>query len=99
MKKMRFEAILDTKVLTKNVNVKFLEPWINGRVTQLLGIEDDILQDYVINSITDEKEPSAKKMQLYLTGFLGAKNARIFMKELWEHLVRFHPACLLLRRR
>jgi hypothetical protein len=26
-------------------------------------------------------------MQINLTGFLGAKNARLFMAELWRHLV------------
>jgi serine/arginine repetitive matrix protein 1 len=34
-----------------------------------------------------EKELNPKRMQINLTGFLHAKNARLFMGELWGHLV------------
>ena len=91
MKKLKFEAILSEKVLSAKVDIKAMEPWVTHRLTELLQVEDDILVDYIINCLADEKQPNAKKMQLYLTGFTGAKNARIFMKELWTFLVSLLP--------
>lgn len=38
-------------------------------------------------SSTNLQFPCPKKMQINLTGFLNGKNARLFMGELWEHLL------------
>ena len=32
------------------------------------------------------QHPDPKELQMYLTGFLHGKNARLFMGELWDHL-------------
>ena len=62
-----------------------LKKWIATRVTELAGFEDDVLVEYVFNQL--EEDPlDAKVMQMHLTGFMQ-KNARLFMKELWELLV------------
>ena len=33
------------------------------------------------------QHPNPKEMQINLTGFLNGKNARVFIGELWEHLL------------
>ena len=39
------------------------------------------------HATTVEQSPEPRRMQMNITGFLHAKNARLFMKELWELLV------------
>ncbi len=67
------------------MRVDTLKPWISKRVTQLAGFEDEVLIEYVFNQLEQPKwDP--KQMQIYLTGFMH-KNARVFVKELWELLI------------
>eukprot|EP00040_Diaphanoeca_grandis_P035074 m.219552 g.219552 ORF g.219552 m.219552 type:complete len:308 (+) comp33296_c2_seq2:121-1044(+) len=93
MKAMKFESIIDTKVSLKNVNLEVFGPWITKRVTELLGMEDDLLIDFIVNILDESKQglkhaaPNPKQMQMNLTGFLRKDKARIFMGELWELLV------------
>jgi serine/arginine repetitive matrix protein 1 len=70
------------------VELKIVKPWIETRITELLhGTEDEIVVEFATTMLDDAKQarktPNPKKMQLNLTGFLSAKPARIFMKELW----------------
>ncbi|KAK1444580.1 serine/arginine regulated nuclear matrix like protein [Babesia gibsoni] len=90
------------------VKIDAFKPWINRRVTELMGVEDEIVVDYCISQLkffgeTDAKANSEnagdggrglnekpyldpKKLQINLTGFM-AKNAKVFVKELWELLI------------
>jgi serine/arginine repetitive matrix protein 1 len=65
-----------------------MRTWINKRICEYLGFEDDVLVEYIISELqtTDDKGPCAKKLQIYMTGFLE-KNAGKFMLELWELLI------------
>ncbi|KAG5674031.1 hypothetical protein PVAND_004022 [Polypedilum vanderplanki] len=56
-------------------------------MTQMMKLEDDVLEEYVINQLEEMKIPDPKKIQIYLTGFLGSKNAKIFVEQLWELLL------------
>ena len=67
-------------------NLDTIKPWITTRVNQLLGIDDDVVVDFVFNLLENTQFPDPKDMQINLTGFLNGKNARIFMQELWELL-------------
>ncbi len=67
------------------VKIDTLKGWITRRVTQLAGFEDDVLIEYVFNQL-EPKSLDAKQMQVNLTGFMH-KNAKVFMKELWELLI------------
>lgn len=44
--------------------------WIAKKVTELLGVDDDIVSNYVISQLelAGESGPNPKEMQLYLTG-------------------------------
>jgi len=50
-----------------------------------------VLCYYVLRQISFvhvfQQHPDGKEMQINLTGFLNAKNARVFMHELWELLI------------
>merc|ERR1719247_1233577 len=65
-----------------------MAPWIANRITELLGVEDDIVVDYCMTQLEDGKEKTIdpKMLQLNLQAFL-ARKAPKFMKELWEMLL------------
>merc|ERR1719249_289471 len=85
MKVMKFEEALSTKVDMTKVKLDVLKPWIADRVNDLLGMEDDVVTEFIFNQL-EAKDPDPRKMQINLTGFLNGKNARLFMGELWTHL-------------
>ncbi|ESN95180.1 hypothetical protein HELRODRAFT_87156 [Helobdella robusta] len=87
MKTMKFADNLDKKVDMTKVNLDTLKPWITNKITQLLTIEDDVVTEFVFNQLEERKQPNGKDMQINLTGFLNAKNARLFMEELWQLLL------------
>ncbi len=86
LKQMKFEEVLATKIDMRRVKLDVLKPWIAKRVAEILGIEDDVVVEFIFNQLEDEKEPDPKKIQINLTGFLNGKNARVFMGELWGML-------------
>lgn len=49
-------------------------------------MEDDVLIEYVFTQL-EVKDLNPKIMQINLTGFLNARQSRIFMGELWAFLV------------
>uniref|UniRef100_A0A7S2SU80 PWI domain-containing protein n=1 Tax=Rhizochromulina marina TaxID=1034831 RepID=A0A7S2SU80_9STRA len=85
MKKMKFAAVLGTKVDTGKVNLPVMNRWITERLTQLLGFEDEIVIGLVINFLEANKHPAPKQLQLDVTGFLE-KKAGQFVEELWTLL-------------
>ncbi|CAD5125116.1 DgyrCDS13359 [Dimorphilus gyrociliatus] len=84
MKQMKFAANLEKKVDMVRVKLDTIKPWITDKVTEILGMEDDVVVGLTINQLEENRYPDAKDMQINLTGFLNARNARIFMSELWD---------------
>merc|ERR1719429_34934 len=82
---MKFEDSLANKIEMKKVKLDVMKPWISDRVSTLLGMEDDVIVEFIFNQL-EAKDPDPRKMQINLTGFLNGKNARIFMGELWALL-------------
>ena len=37
------------------VNLDVIKPWVTNRVTELLGIEDEVLIEYIFNMLESEK--------------------------------------------
>ncbi|VDN36542.1 unnamed protein product [Gongylonema pulchrum] len=68
------------------VNLDVLKPWITAKLNDILGMEDDVLIEYVFSQL-EEKSLNPKVMQINLTGFLNARRAREFMGELWGMLL------------
>lgn len=85
----------EVEVNMSKVNMDVMSNWIQKRITELLGIEDDIVVDYCKQQLfpvedasdtSTSKKICPKKLQINLTGFL-AKNAATFVKELWGLLL------------
>ncbi len=86
LKQMKFEEpLLTTKIEWSKVRMDVIKPWITKRIAQLLGMEDDVVTEFIFNQL-DEEDVDPRKMQINLTGFLNGKNARVFMGELWRML-------------
>mmetsp|Transcript_21553 Transcript_21553/g.31328 ORF Transcript_21553/g.31328 Transcript_21553/m.31328 type:complete len:304 (-) Transcript_21553:210-1121(-) len=81
----KFAPILETKVDLKRVNLDIMSKWVTERLIELLGFEDDIVINLVINMIK-AKDPDPRRMQMDITGFLEKKSGA-FMEELWTLLV------------
>lgn len=81
----KFSPILDTKVNVKKINIDFMTKWITAKIIQVVGFEDDILINLVVN-ILEGETIDPKKLQLDVTGFLE-KQAQAFVEELWTLLV------------
>jgi serine/arginine repetitive matrix protein 1 len=81
----KFAAILDTKIDIKKVNIDIISKWVSEKTIEVLGFEDEIVINLVINMLQSEKL-HGKKMQLDVTGFLE-KGAGQFVEELWTLLV------------
>ncbi|CAI5457601.1 unnamed protein product [Closterium sp. Yama58-4] len=87
LKTQRFAKIFDKPVDMKKVKKEVIYPWIARRVTELLGVEDEVLINYIFSLLQDEVDP--KRMQIQLTGFLE-NHTTTFMKELWRILRNAH---------
>ncbi|OAF68289.1 hypothetical protein A3Q56_03970, partial [Intoshia linei] len=86
MKQMKFAPILDKKVDMDCVNLDIVKPWVSKSITELLGFEDDVINDFVLNQL-EVRFPNGKSIQINLTGFLNAKNAHQFVQHLWTLLL------------
>uniref|UniRef100_A0A914LF20 PWI domain-containing protein n=3 Tax=Meloidogyne TaxID=189290 RepID=A0A914LF20_MELIC len=86
LKQMRFEQVLDMKVDMQKVNLNVIKPWITLKLNEILGMEDDVVVEYVFTQLED-RDINPKKIQINLAGFLNAKRAREFMGELWQMFV------------
>lgn len=63
LKQMKFSDVLSKKVDMSKVKLDVLRPWISAKITHLLNLEDDVIEEYVVNQLEEEKYPNAKKMQ------------------------------------
>ncbi|ORX53844.1 serine/arginine repetitive matrix 1-like protein [Piromyces finnis] len=86
LKNMSFPSIFNKKVNLKKVHMPTLQQWISKKVIEILGMEDDVLINYIYETLEETHSPDPKLLQLNLTGFLE-KNAGSFVKELWERIL------------
>ncbi|CAO3652543.1 unnamed protein product [Cunninghamella echinulata] len=82
---MTFPPEFDQKIDIKKVNLDVMKPWISNRITQILGLEDDVIVDFTFGLLEEEK-PDPRRMQINLTGFLE-KDTGQFMLDLWKLLL------------
>lgn len=98
-KQKQFTSIAFEDILSQEVDMERVKtmdtiiPWVTKRITELLlGVKDDVVLEF-IEKMLESKKPDPQLMQITLTGFLQAKNARIFMGELWERLISAQNKC------
>ncbi|KDQ31993.1 hypothetical protein PLEOSDRAFT_1025753, partial [Pleurotus ostreatus PC15] len=90
LKSMKFPPEFDKKVDMRKVNLEVIRPWVAKKVTELVGFEDEVVVEYAMGLLEDQKQspqfPDPKKMQINLTGFL-TKDTPAFMLALWKLLL------------
>ncbi|CAN7938755.1 unnamed protein product [Ixodes hexagonus] len=87
LKQLKFHDVLTKRVDMNKVNLDTIKPWITRKITDFLGMEDEVVVEFVFNQLEAEKHPDPRMMQINLTGFLNGKNARDFMGDLWTLLL------------
>ncbi|KAK5144847.1 hypothetical protein LTR04_001459 [Oleoguttula sp. CCFEE 6159] len=85
----KFPAEFSQKVDMQKVNVEVLKKygslqllWIAGKISEILGSEDDVVIELCFNHLEGTRYPNIKVLQIQLTGFLD-KDTAAFCKELW----------------
>ena len=80
-----FDPILKTKINLKRCNIPVIGKWINAKLMNILGYDDDIVKNLIIN-LLELDDLDGKKLQYELTGFLE-KQTGSFCNELWDLLI------------
>ncbi|PKS10617.1 hypothetical protein jhhlp_002372 [Lomentospora prolificans] len=83
LKSTRFPSEFNQKVDMQKVNLQVMKKWIAGRISEILGNEDDVVIELCFNLIEGSRYPDIKSLQIQLTGFLD-KDTSTFCKELWK---------------
>ena len=60
---------------TKSLNLRAIRPWINNQLFQILGFDDEILQNLIVAHLETNEFLDPKALQSTLLGFLGEKQA------------------------
>lgn len=60
MKEMKFSESLTKKVDMTKVRLEVIKPWVTEKITTILGIEDDVVIEYVFNQLEAEKQVMPK---------------------------------------
>lgn len=94
LKKTTFPSNFSTPVEVSKVNIPVMSQWVERKITELLGFEDEIVASTAINlflptALEGAPPPKVdpKRSQLDLVGFLGEDDAAAFCKELWTLLL------------
>ncbi|KUJ22853.1 PWI domain-containing protein [Mollisia scopiformis] len=83
LKSTKFPPEFSQKVDMEKVNLEVMKKWIAGKISEILGNEDDVVIELCFNLIEGSRYPDIKKLQIQLTGFLD-KDTASFCKELWK---------------
>ncbi|KAK6373881.1 hypothetical protein LTS17_007850 [Exophiala oligosperma] len=83
LRQTKFPPEFSQKVDMKKVNVEVMKKWIAGKISEILGSEDDVVIELVFNLLEGSRFPDIKALQISLTGFLDKDTPR-FCKELWN---------------
>ncbi|TGO80705.1 hypothetical protein BELL_0002g00270 [Botrytis elliptica] len=83
LKSTKFPPEFNQKVDFQKVNLEVMKKWIAGKISDILGAEDDVVIELCFNLIEGSRYPDIKKLQISLTGFLD-KDTPGFCKELWK---------------
>ncbi|KAJ5692627.1 hypothetical protein N7462_002050 [Penicillium macrosclerotiorum] len=83
LKQTKFPPEFNRKVDMTKVNIEVMKKWIAGRISEILGNEDDVIIELCFNLLEGSRYPDIKSLQIQLTGFLD-KDTSTFCKELWS---------------
>ncbi|KAL5688498.1 hypothetical protein EMGR_000731 [Emarellia grisea] len=83
LKQTKFPPEFNRKVDMKKVNIEVMKKWIAGKISEILGNEDDVVIELCFNLLEGSRFPDIKSLQIQLTGFLD-KDTPKFCKDLWS---------------
>ncbi|GKZ39732.1 serine/arginine repetitive matrix protein 1, partial [Aspergillus brasiliensis] len=83
LKQTKFPPEFSRKVDMTKVNIEVMKKWIAGKISEILGNEDDVVIELCFNLLEGSRFPDVKSLQIQLTGFLD-KDTGKFCKELWS---------------
>ncbi|KAK8777668.1 hypothetical protein V5799_028987 [Amblyomma americanum] len=55
LKQLRFHDVLTKRVDMTKVNLDTIKPWITKKITEFLGMEDEVVVEFVFNQLEAEK--------------------------------------------
>ena len=70
----------------KKVNLESMRGWISKKLVEMVEIEDEILFDFVMNTLEEIDILEAGEIQVLLTPFMGTAKLSKFVSELWPIL-------------
>ncbi|KAI9765102.1 MAG: hypothetical protein M1840_007809 [Geoglossum simile] len=83
LRQTKFPQEFSQKVDMKKVNLEVMKKWIAGKISEILGSEDDVVIELCFGLLEGSRFPDIKRLQIQLTGFLDRDTAK-FCKELWS---------------
>ncbi|ETI23172.1 hypothetical protein G647_04969 [Cladophialophora carrionii CBS 160.54] len=83
LRQTKFPPEFNQKVDMKKVNIEVMKRWIAGKISEILGSEDDVVIELCFNLLEGSRFPDIKALQISLTGFLDRDTPK-FCKELWN---------------
>ncbi|KAI9778600.1 MAG: hypothetical protein M1839_007993 [Geoglossum umbratile] len=83
LRQTKFPQEFNQKVDMKKVNLEVMKKWIAGKISEILGSEDDVVIELCFGLLEGSRFPDIKRLQIQLTGFLDKDTAK-FCKELWS---------------
>ena len=82
-----FSPEFSEKVDMAKVSLDALRPWVERKITTILGNEDEIVYEYCIAQLEAydpvDRTVDPREVQINLEGFLGEPKAAEFMRDLW----------------
>lgn len=85
LKQLKFPPEYDLKVDMKKVKLDIIKPWIAKRISEFLGMDDEVVVGLCFNLLEEKGELDPRNVQITMTGFLE-RNAKKFVAELWGML-------------
>lgn len=87
IEKIEFPPEYSTQINKNKLNLTIIKSWIDKKLTDILGFEDECLCSYIINLIDEYEEYiEPKKIHYAITGFLDNKTYT-FMQDFWKLLI------------
>lgn len=87
LSKLEYPPEYATKIKKDSVNIKVIQTWIDKKLVDILGFEDECISNFIINLIEESEEYiDPKKIQYNITGFLDT-NTYKFMQDFWKLLI------------
>jgi hypothetical protein len=78
--------------------MEVMKKWMAQRITELLGMEDDVTVDFAFELVNDKSgasfNPNIKLLQIKMQGFLGEEPSAKFSSELWDLMLSAQESSL-----